>query len=131
MTIDFNTTLTLLEHQLTQEERMLAVTGRLDLEEHLVRRKQSQQMLVSLAEYLKQVQSAEKLKDGSLDGYFQTTGYPQGTLSELAATNGFELLPIAGAERDRIMAQYKFFAKDAISLDPVPPWEQHEEGPAR
>jgi len=57
MTIDFNTTLTLLEHQLTQEERMLAVTGRLDLEEHLVRRKQSQQMLVSLAEYLKQVQS--------------------------------------------------------------------------
>jgi TRAP transporter TAXI family solute receptor len=65
-------------------------------------------------EYLKQVQSAEKLKDGSLDGYFQTTGYPQGTLSELAATNGFELLPIAGAERDKIMAQYKFFAKDAI-----------------
>ncbi len=29
-------------------------------------------------EYLKQVQSAEKLKDGSLDGYFQTTGYPAG-----------------------------------------------------
>src|SRR4051795_3441845 len=47
-------------------------------------------------EYLKQVQSAEKLKDGSLDGYFQTTGYPQGTLTELAATNGFELLPIDG-----------------------------------
>src|SRR6476469_4564273 len=37
-------------------------------------------------EYLKQVQSAEKFKDGSLDAYFQTTGYPQGTLSELAAT---------------------------------------------
>src|SRR3954451_12735768 len=43
-------------------------------------------------EYLKQVQSAEKFKDGSLDAYFQTTGFPQGTLSELAATNGFELL---------------------------------------
>ena len=65
-------------------------------------------------EYLKQVQSAEKLKDGSLDAYFQTTGYPQGTLSELAATNGFELLPIDGAVRDKIMAQYKFFAKDTI-----------------
>ena len=65
-------------------------------------------------EYLKQVQSAEKFKDGSLDAYFQTTGYPQGTLSELAATNGFELLPIDGAERDKIMAQYKFFAKDTI-----------------
>jgi TRAP transporter TAXI family solute receptor len=65
-------------------------------------------------EYLKQVQCAEKLKDGTLDGYFQTTGYPQGTLSELAATNGFELLPVDGAVRDKIMAQYKFFAKDAI-----------------
>jgi len=65
-------------------------------------------------EYLKQVQSAEKFKDGSLDAYFQTTGYPQGTLSELAATNGFELLPIDGEIRDKIMAQYKFFAKDRI-----------------
>ncbi len=65
-------------------------------------------------EYLKQVQCAEKLKDGSLDGYFQTTGYPQGTLAELAATNGFELLPVDGAIRDKIMAQYKFFAKDVI-----------------
>jgi TRAP transporter TAXI family solute receptor len=65
-------------------------------------------------EYLKQVQSAEKFKDGSLDAYFQTTGYPQGTLSELAATNGFELLPIDGAQRDKIMAQFKFFAKDKI-----------------
>ena len=30
------------------------------------------------------------------------------------ATNGFELLPIDGAARDKIMAQYKFFAKDTI-----------------
>jgi len=65
-------------------------------------------------EYLKQVQSAEKLKDGTLDAYFQTTGYPQGTLTELAATNGFDLLPIEGEIRDKIMAQYKFFAKDKI-----------------
>jgi hypothetical protein len=65
-------------------------------------------------EYLKQQQCAEKLKDGSLDGYFQTTGYPQGTLSELAATNGFDLLAIDGASRDKILTQYKFFAKDKI-----------------
>ena len=65
-------------------------------------------------EYLKQTQSVEKLKDGTLDGYFQTTGYPQGALTELAATNGFELLPIDGAVRDKIMAQFKFFAKDTI-----------------
>ena len=65
-------------------------------------------------EYLKQLQSAEKLKDGSLDAYFQTTGYPLGTLVELAATNGFDLLPIEGEARDKIMAQYKFFAHDRI-----------------
>src|SRR5215813_720704 len=52
-------------------------------------------------EYLKQQQSVEKLKDGSLDAYFQTTGYPLGTLSELAATNGFDLLPLAGAEAEK------------------------------
>ena len=65
-------------------------------------------------EYLKQQQCAEKLKDGSLDGYFQTTGYPQGTLSELATVNGFDLLAIDGAGRDKILAQYTFFAKDQI-----------------
>ena len=65
-------------------------------------------------EYLKQLQSAEKLKDGSLDAFFTTTGYPLGTLTELAATNGFDLLPIEGEARDKIMAQYKFFAHDRI-----------------
>src|SRR5262245_3992687 len=65
-------------------------------------------------EYLKQAQSTEQLKDGSLDAYFATTGYPLGALTELAATNGFDLLPIEGEARDKILAQYKFFAKDKI-----------------
>jgi TRAP transporter TAXI family solute receptor len=65
-------------------------------------------------EYLKQQQCAEKLKDGSLDAYFQTTGYPQGTLSELAATNGFELLALAGPEAEQLQARFKFFAADEI-----------------
>jgi TRAP transporter TAXI family solute receptor len=65
-------------------------------------------------EYLKQQQCAEKLKDGSLDAYFQTTGYPQGTLTELAATNGFELIALAGPEADKLQSQFKFFANDEI-----------------
>src|SRR3954453_642811 len=48
-------------------------------------------------EYLKQQQCADKLKDGSLDAYFQTTGYPQGTIVELATTTGIDILPLAGA----------------------------------
>lgn len=66
------------------------------------------------AEYLKPQQSAEKLKDGSVDAFFSTTGYPQGAITELAATAGIELVPISGESRDKILAQYKFFAKDAI-----------------
>jgi hypothetical protein len=65
-------------------------------------------------EYLKQQQCAEKLKDGSLDAYFQTTGYPQGTIVELATTAGIEILPLAGAEAEKLRAQYKFFAEDEI-----------------
>ncbi len=65
-------------------------------------------------EYLKQLQSVDKLKDGSLDAFFQTTGYPQGTLTELASTNGFDLLPIEGAEAAKLREQFKFFAADEI-----------------
>lgn len=65
-------------------------------------------------EYLKQQQSSDKFKDGTLDAFFQTTGYPQGTLTELASTNGFELLAIDGAEAEKLRAQFKFFAADEI-----------------
>ena len=65
-------------------------------------------------EYLKQQQASDKFKDGTLDAFFQTTGYPQGTLTELASTNGFELLAIDGAESEKLRAQFKFFAADEI-----------------
>ncbi len=65
-------------------------------------------------EYLKPAQSAEKMKDGSVDCFFSTTGYPQGAISELATTSGVELVPIDGAGRDKILAAYKFFALDKI-----------------
>lgn len=65
-------------------------------------------------EYLKPQQSAEKLKDGAVDAFFSTTGYPQGSITELAATTGIDLVPIDGAGRDKILAQYKFFATDKI-----------------
>lgn len=65
-------------------------------------------------EYLKQQQSSDKFKDGTLDAFFQTTGYPQGTLTELASTNGFELLAIDGPEAAKLREQFKFFAADEI-----------------
>lgn len=65
-------------------------------------------------EYLNQAQSAEKMKDGSVDAFIQTTGYPQGTLVELATTNGIELVPIDGAPAEKLRQQFKFFAADEI-----------------
>jgi TRAP transporter TAXI family solute receptor len=65
-------------------------------------------------EYLKPQQAAEKLKDGSVVAFFSTTGYPQGAISELAATAGIELLPIDGAASEKLRQQFKFFALDEI-----------------
>jgi TRAP transporter TAXI family solute receptor len=65
-------------------------------------------------EYLNQVQSAEKMKDGSVDAFIQTTGYPQGTLVELSTTNGIELVPIDGAPAAKLLEQFKFFSADEI-----------------
>lgn len=65
-------------------------------------------------EYLNQAQSAEKMKDGTVDAFIQTTGYPQGTLVELATTNGIELVPIDGPPAEKLRQQFKFFAADEI-----------------
>lgn len=66
------------------------------------------------AEYLKPQQSADKLKDGAIDAFISVSGYPQGAIAELAATSGIELIPIEGPAVDKLLAQYSFFAKDAI-----------------
>jgi TRAP transporter TAXI family solute receptor len=65
-------------------------------------------------EYLKPNQAGEKLKDGSVDAFFFTGGYPAGAISELTATAGVELVPIAGPQADKLRAELKFFAADEI-----------------
>ncbi len=65
-------------------------------------------------EYLNPKQSADRMKDGAVDAFFSTAGVPQGSVTDLAATSGIELVPIDGADRDKILAQYKFFAADKI-----------------
>lgn len=66
------------------------------------------------AENLKPGPSAEKLKDGGLDAFFITGGYPVAAVSELASTSGIELLAIEGDTAKKIRDQYKFFAEDEI-----------------
>ncbi len=66
------------------------------------------------AEYLKPQQSADKLKDGALDAFFSVSGWPQGAISELAATTGIDLVPIDGPEAEKLVKEYSFFGTDEI-----------------
>ena len=66
------------------------------------------------AEYLKPQQSADKLKDGALDAFFSVSGWPQGAISELAATTGIDLVPIDGPDAEKLIKQYSFFGTDEI-----------------
>jgi uncharacterized protein len=65
-------------------------------------------------ENLKPGPSAEKLKDGGLDAFFITGGYPLAAVTELATTTQVDLLPIEGAVADRLRGSFKFFAADQI-----------------
>lgn len=69
------------------------------------------------AENLKPGPSAEKLKDGGLDAFFITGGYPLAAVTELATTTQVDLLPIDGAVADKLRASFKFFAPDQIPDD--------------
>jgi TRAP transporter TAXI family solute receptor len=66
------------------------------------------------AENLKPGPAIDKIKDGGLDAFFFTGGYPFGALTELAATHGFELLPIDGPQATALKNRFGFFADDTI-----------------
>lgn len=69
------------------------------------------------AENLKPGPASEKMRDGSLDAFFITGGYPLGALTELGTTHGFELLPIDGDAAEKLKKQFGFFAPDTIPDD--------------
>lgn len=70
------------------------------------------------AQYIKPDQASNKIKDGSLDAYFFTGGAPAGAISELAASGtGITIVPIDGAQADKIIASSPFFSKDTISAN--------------
>jgi TRAP transporter TAXI family solute receptor len=65
-------------------------------------------------EYLKPNAAGDRLRDGALDAFFFVGGYPAGAIAELATSSGIELVPIAGPQAEKILGEYKFFAKDSV-----------------
>lgn len=66
-------------------------------------------------EYVKPNQAADKMKDGSVDAFFFTGGYPAAAISELASTgSGIELLAISGPQAEKLRKDLPFFSADNI-----------------
>ncbi|ADH90896.1 TRAP transporter solute receptor, TAXI family [Ancylobacter novellus DSM 506] len=65
-------------------------------------------------EYLKPGPAGDRLRDGALDAFFFVGGYPTGAISELASSSGIALVPISGPEVEKLLGEYKFFAKDKV-----------------
>lgn len=69
-------------------------------------------------EYIKPNQAGDKLKDGSLDAFFFTGGWPAGAIAELASSGaGIELVAIDGPQVDAIRKASSFFAPDTIPAE--------------
>ena len=69
-------------------------------------------------EYIKPNQAGDKLKDGSLDAFFFTGGWPAGAIAELASSGaGIELVAIDGPQADAIRKSSSFFAADTIPAE--------------
>jgi uncharacterized protein len=68
-----------------------------------------------VAEYLKPNQAAEKMKDGSVDAFFFTGGFPAAAIAELASTgSGITLLSIDGAASEKLRKDFPFFSANEI-----------------
>jgi TRAP transporter TAXI family solute receptor len=66
------------------------------------------------AEYLKPDQSGDRMRDGAMDAFFFVGGFPAGAIAELASQHDITLVPINGAEAEKTIADYPFFAKDLV-----------------
>ncbi len=66
------------------------------------------------AEYTKPSLAIERIKRNKLDAFFFVAGYPARAVLELARDTQVRLLPIDGPAAERLIARYRFFARDHI-----------------
>ena len=65
-------------------------------------------------EYIKPNLAAEKIRANELDAFFIVAGYPTSAVSQLAADNQVELIPIAGPKAATIAKSARFFSSAVI-----------------
>jgi TRAP transporter TAXI family solute receptor len=64
--------------------------------------------------YVKSTQAVAMIEEGQLDAFVIIAGYPTGSVAEMCAASGCELVPIEGPEVDALLERYPFFARDTI-----------------
>src|SRR5919106_6953940 len=70
--------------------------------------------------YVKSSRAIAMMDEGQLDAFFIVAGYPTGSVLELCASAGCELVPIEGPKVDAMLEHYPFFAKDGIPAGTYP-----------
>jgi TRAP transporter TAXI family solute receptor len=66
------------------------------------------------AEYLNQAQGTERMQDRGLDATFTVVGYPAAAFTEFCSRTGCRILPIAGAEAQRVIERAPFYGTGTI-----------------
>lgn len=68
-------------------------------------------------DYLAYGEAIDNMKNGQCDAVFVTSGLPNATVTELATSYDMVIVPIDGAGRDKLIADYPFYAATTIPAD--------------
>ncbi len=68
-------------------------------------------------DYLAYGEAIDNMKNGQCDAVFVTSGLPNATVTELATSYNMVIVPIDGAGRDKLIADYPFYASTVIPAD--------------
>jgi TRAP transporter TAXI family solute receptor len=66
------------------------------------------------AEYLNQAQGTERMQDRGLDATFTVVGYPAAAFTEFCSRTGCRILPIQGAEAQKVIERAPFYGTGTI-----------------
>lgn len=66
------------------------------------------------AEFLAQAQGTERMQDRGLDATFTVVGFPAAAFTEFCSRTGCRILPIAGAEAQRVIERAPFYGTGVI-----------------
>ena len=68
-------------------------------------------------EYLSFGDAATAIQNGTLDASFTTAGVPNPAITELNNSTDIVLVPINGAEAEKLLSEYQFYSKFTVSND--------------